>query len=262
MDLLRGCSGTTFCYFAKTFQRACFNFLAQKRLLPKCGYELGTAIHVFPRNPVLATSILRIPIFFPRQNLARKFSTKIPNEVFAKKIEPFELVDDDLKLMSKKIQNALQSDLPAVESIARYYFESGGKLIRPTIILLMSRTISVEKNENSASRTKSVEKNANLADNQKKIAAVAEMIHVASLVHDDVIDESKIRRQRPTVGHLWGNRKAILIGNYILAKATQLLFKFKNKPNPFILFCSRIPNSSKAVLKPMPKIGSEVHRFY
>lgn len=105
------------------------------------------------------------------------------------------------------------------QEMAKYYFDQGGKLFRPTICLLMARacnqfepkSVVVDSGRETVTR------------NQYKIAVISEMIHTASLIHDDVIDKADIRRGGRTVNALWGNKMAVLVGDFILARATQVL---------------------------------------
>uniref|UniRef100_A0AC35U073 Decaprenyl-diphosphate synthase subunit 2 n=1 Tax=Rhabditophanes sp. KR3021 TaxID=114890 RepID=A0AC35U073_9BILA len=99
-----------------------------------------------------------------------------------------------------------------LEQMAKHYFNQGGKLFRPKVSLLMGNAC----NQFGGSEEL-------ISQNQYRIAVVSEMIHTASLVHDDVIDKSDTRRGTPTVNSLWGNKMAVLVGDYILAKATQVL---------------------------------------
>ncbi|KAL7074031.1 hypothetical protein ACQ4LE_006284 [Meloidogyne hapla] len=125
-------------------------------------------------------------------------------------------------LMERTMMNGLatSTDNPfkftkELREMSRYYFDKGGKMIRPTISLLMSAAC----NQQIASTNSSVD----ISLNQYRIAIVAEMIHSATLVHDDVIDESNTRRGQPTTNARWGNKRAILIGDFILARATKVL---------------------------------------
>ncbi|GMT26526.1 hypothetical protein PFISCL1PPCAC_17823 [Pristionchus fissidentatus] len=129
---------------------------------------------------------------------------------------------------------------PTMERMARLYFERGGKLFRPTIAMLMASACNQEvlargaHGRSSAAAAASVTSMANLqqlqqhddddiSQRQAAIAMIAEMIHVASLVHDDVIDEASTRRGAPSVNGYWGNKMAVLAGDFILARATQAL---------------------------------------
>lgn len=146
---------------------------------------------------------------------------ELPNEV-TKMLSS--LKDDILEsLMERTMMNGLATytDNPfkftkELREMSRYYFDKGGKMIRPTISLLMSAAC----NQQMASSTNSI---ADISLNQYRIAIVAEMIHSATLVHDDVIDESNTRRGQPTTNARWGNKRAILIGDFILARATKVL---------------------------------------
>ncbi|CEF65655.1 Decaprenyl-diphosphate synthase subunit 1 [Strongyloides ratti] len=104
-----------------------------------------------------------------------------------------------------------------LENMARHYFNQGGKLFRPKVSLMMANAMNQHTGNGEL-----------ISLNQYRISIVSEMIHTASLVHDDVIDKSDIRRGTPTVNALWGNKMAVLVGDYILAKATQILCSIGN----------------------------------
>ncbi|GMR52715.1 hypothetical protein PMAYCL1PPCAC_22910, partial [Pristionchus mayeri] len=120
---------------------------------------------------------------------------------------------------------------PTMERMARLYFERGGKLFRPTIAMLMASACNQEvlargTRQPSACAREELPHSADADDisaKQASIALIAEMIHVASLVHDDVIDEAATRRGAPSVNGYWGNKMAVLAGDFILARATQAL---------------------------------------
>lgn len=105
-----------------------------------------------------------------------------------------------------------------MQVMAKYYFDQGGKLLRPTVSLLMSQACNQTRGDKQLN-----EEIDRIRANQYRIAMVSEMIHTASLVHDDIIDESDMRRGQPTVNARWGNRQAVLVGDYILARATRVL---------------------------------------
>ena len=92
--------------------------------------------------------------------------------------DPFQLVEKDLSSLSQGIKSLLGSDHPVLESCARYFFDiDGGKKIRPAMVLLSSYALNSSSLGHSAS------------DTQKRLAEITEMIHTASLFHDDVIDK-------------------------------------------------------------------------
>lgn len=107
-----------------------------------------------------------------------------------------------------------------LRKMAEYYFNQSGKLLRPTVSLLMAYACNQLNSKDASSKGSGIEE---VTLNQYRIAMISEMIHTASLVHDDVIDESAIRRGKPTVNALWGNKMAVLVGDFILARATQIL---------------------------------------
>ena len=117
--------------------------------------------------------------------------------------ELFELVHDDLQQVDREISLRSVASVDAITTISRYLQEGGGKRLRPTLLLLSSRLTG----EGGAAAI--------------RMAAVVEMIHMATLVHDDVIDVSKIRRGRPSPNVLWGNHTAVLAGDWLYMQAFQ-----------------------------------------
>ncbi|WKX90570.1 hypothetical protein Q1695_009424 [Nippostrongylus brasiliensis] len=165
-------------------------------------------------------------------------------------------VTEKLKNMQIEIANQFISDVPQptasytptntipntssdftsnLEKMAKYYFEQGGKMFRPTIALLMA-------NACNAAAPKSVRLECGSEEvslNQYKIGMISEMIHTASLVHDDVIDGADTRRGNASVNAIWGNKMAVLVGDFILARATQILCSI-NRPNVISVMASII----------------------
>lgn len=123
------------------------------------------------------------------------------------------LVKNDLQNMHNDIRSMFSSDNPELLEISRYYFDGSGKSIRPQLICALARMINRERNEQM------------LYPAQREIALIAEMIHVASLIHDDIIDQSKFRRGRSSVNARWGALKAVLVGDHILAVASRAIAK-------------------------------------
>lgn len=114
------------------------------------------------------------------------------------------LVGDRLLAVEKEFESYLQSDIPLIARIGRYISESGGKRIRPALLLLTSRLGSYQGNHDVL------------------FAAVFELIHTATLVHDDVIDEASMRRGRLSVNRRWGNHVTVLLGDYLYIKSMQM----------------------------------------
>lgn len=126
------------------------------------------------------------------------------------------MIKSDLEKMHSDIIALFSTKNPEIFEISRYYFDGSGKSIRPKIISAMARVINREKEKQI------------LYSAQRQISIIAEMIHVASLIHDDIIDQSKLRRGRPSVNARWGSLKAAFVGDYILAVASRSLAQIEN----------------------------------
>jgi octaprenyl-diphosphate synthase len=114
------------------------------------------------------------------------------------------LIADDLKRVEEAINLHLESDVKFIGDIARYVLASGGKRIRPVLLILSARLCNY------------------VGKRVYDLSAVIEFIHTATLLHDDVIDNSHLRRGHPTVNSRWGNEISILIGDYLYSKAMSL----------------------------------------
>jgi octaprenyl-diphosphate synthase len=120
--------------------------------------------------------------------------------------EILSIISDDLEKVEQEIERNIQSPVPLVYEISKHLLGSGGKRIRPSILLLCSGT-------------------AGLSNGWKKIASAAaiELIHTASLFHDDVVDEASVRRGKPSSNLIWGNKPSVLVGDFLLSKALGLI---------------------------------------
>lgn len=117
----------------------------------------------------------------------------------------YALVADDLKVTDALILSRAASDVPLIAAAARHVIASGGKRIRPLLTLISTRLFAHE------------------GARQVPLAAAVEFIHTATLLHDDVIDESALRRGNDTANHIWGNKASILVGDWLLSQAFQLM---------------------------------------
>lgn len=125
------------------------------------------------------------------------------------------LTHDDMSTFFQDIKKTLDTEIRLLKNMCHYYFDSTGKSIRPKVVFLTARAcnhMSHKENQSSTSVT----------EQQRKVAMVAEMIHTGSLIHDDVVDVSNIRRGKNTVNDVWGDRNAVLAGNYVLSRASHL----------------------------------------
>jgi all-trans-nonaprenyl-diphosphate synthase len=125
----------------------------------------------------------------------------------------FAPVENDLRLLIDNLTKLVGAQHPILGAAAEHLFSAGGKRIRPAIVLLVSRATMVDQD---------------ITLRHRRLAEITEMIHTASLVHDDVIDESEIRRKVPTVNSLFGNRIAVLAGDFLFAQSSWYLANLDN----------------------------------
>lgn len=123
------------------------------------------------------------------------------------------IVADDFAIMDKQVFGSLNSKVQLVMSVSQHVINAGGKRMRPLITLLCSRMLKDEPCRDTM-----------------HLAAITEMLHTATLVHDDVIDESGLRRGKPTANATWDNATAVLVGDYLIARAFNLLVGFGSLP--------------------------------
>ncbi|XP_061777610.1 decaprenyl-diphosphate synthase subunit 1 isoform X2 [Nerophis ophidion] len=135
----------------------------------------------------------------------------------AKLKDPFTLAQKDLASLYDDIKKELFVSKEELKSLCDYYFDGKGKAIRPMIVVLMARALNIHSN-----------RAGDLLPGQRAVAMISEMIHTASLVHDDVIDGSDKRRGKRTINNVWGERKAILAGDFILSAASMALARIGN----------------------------------
>ncbi|MCL6752528.1 solanesyl diphosphate synthase [Nostoc sp. CCCryo 231-06] len=125
----------------------------------------------------------------------------------------FTPVEADLRLLADNLKQLVGNRHPILFAAAEHLFGAGGKRIRPAIVLLISRATMLDQD---------------ITPRHRRLAEITEMIHTASLVHDDVVDESDVRRGVPTVHSLFGNRIAILAGDFLFAQSSWYLANLDN----------------------------------
>ena len=116
-----------------------------------------------------------------------------------------ELIADDLGAVEAKLTEQTASEYTFVDMAVQHVVEGGGKRLRPILVVLSAKVCGYEGSD------------------AHTLAAVVELIHVASLVHDDVLDEAAIRRGRETLQTKWGNKVAVLVGDYLHARVLSML---------------------------------------
>ncbi|MGD9774756.1 polyprenyl synthetase family protein [Diaphorobacter sp.] len=120
------------------------------------------------------------------------------------------LIADDMREVDKVIASRLQSSVSLVGEVAQYIISAGGKRLRPALLLLVSGALGYK------------------GEQRFNLAAVVEFIHTATLLHDDVVDESTLRRGRPTANESFGNPASVLVGDFLHSRAFQMVVSTNN----------------------------------
>ena len=115
------------------------------------------------------------------------------------------LIADDMLGMDAVIKHRLRSEVPLVSQVSSYIVAAGGKRLRPALLLLMCGVLGFR------------------GDQRYNLAAVVEFIHTATLLHDDVVDESTLRRGRATANEAFGNPASVLVGDFLYSRAFQMM---------------------------------------
>ena len=119
-------------------------------------------------------------------------------------------ISDDLVLYNKYLSDSLESKVGLINKVLKYVIKFKGKQFRPMLCILTSKL------------------NGDSNDMTFLSASTVEMLHVATLLHDDVVDESYLRRGWPTINKIWGNKLAILIGDYMFSKSLDNIASFND----------------------------------
>jgi len=116
-----------------------------------------------------------------------------------------QLADNDMQNVNKLIYKQLESDVALINQLGFYIINGGGKRMRPLLSILAARAIDYN------------------GEAHLKLAAIIEFIHTASLLHDDVVDESMLRRGRETANALFGNSASVLVGDFLYTRSFQMM---------------------------------------
>ncbi|MEM1331127.1 MAG: polyprenyl synthetase family protein [Planctomycetota bacterium] len=128
------------------------------------------------------------------------------------------VIDDALKRVETRFDAQLRSDLPPVNALCKHVEGYRGKMLRPSIAVLCAQAADADAADRFADGAPEVA----ASEAQVVIGAVCEMVHMATLVHDDVLDEAEVRRRAQTVNALRGNEPAVMLGDYLIASAFHL----------------------------------------
>ena len=117
------------------------------------------------------------------------------------------LIEKEMQAVDTLIMGRMHSDIVLINQVGQYIINSGGKRLRPMLVLLSAGLFDYQ------------------GKNHVLMAAVIEFIHTATLLHDDVIDESDLRRGRETANNLWGNATSVLVGDFLYSRAFQMMIE-------------------------------------
>jgi octaprenyl-diphosphate synthase len=115
------------------------------------------------------------------------------------------IIGEDLKQVEQQFRKDLQSDVPLIRKVGEYVLSSGGKRVRPALLLLAARLSGYS------------------GDKAVPLASVIEFIHTATLLHDDVVDSATLRRGIASANTLWGNEASVLVGDFLFSKSFSLM---------------------------------------
>lgn len=124
--------------------------------------------------------------------------------------EVFDLLREDLAAVEREFGQQSQSEVEVVQDIARYLISGGGKRIRPLLLLLSAKALGFT------------------GESRIRMGAVVEMLHTATLVHDDIIDEAETRRGKPSANVNWGSAKCVLAGDWLYMQSFQTALEERN----------------------------------
>ena len=120
------------------------------------------------------------------------------------------LIEDKLVSTEQVFHRSLATDVPFIHDAGEYIFAGGGKRVRPALLLLAAKTLGHD------------------SDEEVTYGAVVELIHTATLIHDDIIDHSSLRRGQTTPNRLWGNSRTVLLGDWLYTSAMKLALAHDN----------------------------------
>lgn len=122
------------------------------------------------------------------------------------------LIKDDMEAVNELVHEKLRSGVPLIDQLGNYIVNSGGKRLRPALVLLSANCFAYS------------------ARDHIKLAAIIEFIHTATLLHDDVVDASMLRRGKATVNQRWGNEASVLVGDFLYSRAFQMMVEVQSAP--------------------------------
>ena len=143
---------------------------------------------------------------------SHKYERNLSSPGLADEKRIFDLVRDDLTAIEREFRRETQSSVRVITEIGEYLRAGGGKRIRPTLLLLASKLFN----------------GAALMESAVRLGGVVEIIHTATLVHDDIIDQADTRRGRPAANTQWGDSKCVLAGDWLYMQAFKAALQVRN----------------------------------
>ncbi len=139
----------------------------------------------------------------PIQNSAHSYTASLKERIYAR-IRP------DLERIEAQINENLTTSIPLISAVGRYILGSGGKRLRPLLMILAARICGYQGNHDAP------------------LAVVFEYLHAASLLHDDVVDRAEFRRNQPAANTIWGNSGVVLVGDFLYSKSILMTVGYNN----------------------------------
>jgi octaprenyl-diphosphate synthase len=131
-------------------------------------------------------------------------------------------VKEDLQMVERRLYDLVPADLDPISTVEKYILDNGGKRLRPALVLLSLRVVRPSTASDKDAKTDQ-SSDAPLSGRAIAFAVAAELIHTATLVHDDLLDGSVLRRGHGTINSRWGDEIAVLLGDHLYLKATEIL---------------------------------------
>jgi octaprenyl-diphosphate synthase len=122
----------------------------------------------------------------------------------------YSLIKDDMATVDSMIQSRLQSDVVLINQLGHYIINSGGKRLRPALAILCARACGYQ------------------GQHHINLATIIEFIHTATLLHDDVVDNSDMRRGRETANSIWGNEASVLVGDFLYTRSFEMMVEMES----------------------------------
>ncbi|KAM3237085.1 Solanesyl diphosphate synthase 3, chloroplastic/mitochondrial [Capsicum annuum] len=190
--------------------------------------QLHHSNHILTSQKVLGSRVIHSWVSNALSGIGQQIhhqSTAVAEE----QVDPFSLVADELSLLTNRLRSMVVAEVPKLASAAEYFFKMGveGKRFRPTVLLLMATALNVQI-PRSAPQVDDDSLSGDLRTRQQCIAEITEMIHVASLLHDDVLDDAETRRGIGSLNFVMGNKLAVLAGDFLLSRACVALASLKH----------------------------------